>query len=408
VPWESRTHFDDDRLRIERDDHESARLVIPWNVDSQGDLTLSSGTLIERDEPYHLALEIARGTLFRIRNQVAYWQAHGLVVPDSLASRLNRATDCFIDAAIRSGRPQDMREPANRAISESIACLPELIDSFVKLCSAKDDGANGTWYGSVVDTGQNELDQRGRASTAVVPFRWKHVEANQNEFDWSAIEKTVQRCRRKDLRIFGGNLFDLGAESLPDWLYLWQDDDDALESFVARYTMAVVGQFRQKVNVWQCHISCNTDPGMMLTEEQRLRLAVRAIEAVRHADSQGSLVVVMDQPWCESMVRQTSDLTPIQLADMLCRSELDVTGFGLQFRFGTTLSDTLCRDALEFGRLIDIWSLLGKPLFVHLESKMSTPSPLFDETMRSILSLLKTKRAVHGIIWDDSVSRLRP
>jgi hypothetical protein len=405
VPWEGSTHFDNERLRIERDDRESARLVIPWNVDAGGSMALSTGTLIERRESYHLDLELARGTLSHIRSQIWHWQTQGFVCPATVSTRLARATEFFIDAALDQRHPQEVSKQANASIGESCGSLSELVASYVTFCRSRETLPNHIWHGLRLNPGQSPPDLADKITTAVVPFRWKDCEPNQDDFDWSSVENAIRQCRQMDLRILGGQLFDLGPDSIPDWLYLWQGDDDALESFVERYTTRAVNRFRQQVHAWQCNVSCHTDPGLMLTEEQRLRHAVRAIEAIRRADSKAPLLVVMDQPWAECMACQTSDLTPIQFADMLVRSDLNVTGFGLQLTFGTSLSDTLLRDTLEFGRLVDVWSQLGKPLIVFLGSTMPQLTRVLEETIGSVQLLFSTKRAVQGIVWDHSLIR---
>ena len=62
--WES-----DRVLRLERDSHESGNVYIPWQVEGHGELLLCTATLMERDRPYHLPVELARGTVNRSATQ---------------------------------------------------------------------------------------------------------------------------------------------------------------------------------------------------------------------------------------------------------------------------------------------------------------------------------------------------
>ena len=54
-----------------------------------GVLMTSTATVIERPQPYHLALELARGKVNQVRGQAADWLQGGLQVPVSL-TRLRR------------------------------------------------------------------------------------------------------------------------------------------------------------------------------------------------------------------------------------------------------------------------------------------------------------------------------
>src|SRR5207302_11009049 len=58
-----------DQLRLIRDVDESGYLVVPWQIDGIGRLMGSTATLIERPEPYRLAVELARGKLNQLRGQ---------------------------------------------------------------------------------------------------------------------------------------------------------------------------------------------------------------------------------------------------------------------------------------------------------------------------------------------------
>ena len=74
LPTACQKVWEEDRvLRLERDNHESACVYIPWQVEGHGELLLSTATLRERDCPYHLAVELARGTVNRLRSKAEMW-----------------------------------------------------------------------------------------------------------------------------------------------------------------------------------------------------------------------------------------------------------------------------------------------------------------------------------------------
>ncbi len=70
TPWESRVTCADDRLTVTRAARESGRLITPWTVPGFGSVALTTATLIPRERPYHLVLELCRGTLSRIHSQL--------------------------------------------------------------------------------------------------------------------------------------------------------------------------------------------------------------------------------------------------------------------------------------------------------------------------------------------------
>ena len=82
VSWPVRTSVEGGELVLQRSVSDSANLQVPWPVEGYGRLTLASGSLMERPEPYLLPLEIARGMIVQVRNQLSEWQVIGLTVPE--------------------------------------------------------------------------------------------------------------------------------------------------------------------------------------------------------------------------------------------------------------------------------------------------------------------------------------
>src|SRR3954454_2065334 len=102
-----------------RDNNESGRLFVPWPVEGFGTPIVGTATLAERPKPYSLAVELARGKLNDVRNQLADWKQMGLRVPPELDGILAEAHRAFIRAAT-SG---DDNEASFRFAQESLAAV---------------------------------------------------------------------------------------------------------------------------------------------------------------------------------------------------------------------------------------------------------------------------------------------
>src|SRR6478609_3586533 len=99
VPWECRVTLAEEGVVIERDTRESGYLYFPWKVAGRGLVQLSSGSLMERPRAYNLPIELARGTLNRLRNQASAWQIQGMAIPPTWLEALQIATTTFARAA---------------------------------------------------------------------------------------------------------------------------------------------------------------------------------------------------------------------------------------------------------------------------------------------------------------------
>jgi hypothetical protein len=101
VPWASQAVWDGQILTVEREVRESGMLAIPWTVPSHGEYVLQTTSLVERRQPYLLQLELARGTLHRLRSQLSNWKLLGYRPSDATTHDLAAAHEAFIVAATR-------------------------------------------------------------------------------------------------------------------------------------------------------------------------------------------------------------------------------------------------------------------------------------------------------------------
>ena len=77
-------------MSCHREGTESGRLFVPWPVPGFGTPIVGNGHPGRARDPYNLAVELARGKLNDLRNQLADWRLMGLRTPADLDSALKR------------------------------------------------------------------------------------------------------------------------------------------------------------------------------------------------------------------------------------------------------------------------------------------------------------------------------
>ena len=170
------------------------------------------------------------------------------------------------------------------------------------------------------------------------------IEADEGRQNWAFADAKLQWCQSHGLRICGGPLIELACRTLPDWIYLWEGDFDNLLIVAGDYVRTVVQRYRGKVHFWNATGRLITGDALRLDEEQKLQLAGRVIETIRSVDTQAPVLVSFDQPWAEYMSGHDAELSPLQFADALVRSNLGIAGIGLEIDLGTAPHATLPRD----------------------------------------------------------------
>jgi hypothetical protein len=423
VPFPSRNKAEGDQFVIARDVRESGNLHILWHVPGRGPLLLSTASLMERDRAYLLPVELARGTLNRLRNQQAQWQALGLSVPAGYETLLQNAMLDFGRAATQQANPLVACAAAEASIAHALNAIDLLSGAYVEQVLAlrhEQTERLATILGAALPL--QTLTEPGTRlyvnafNAAVVPFSWRAVEPTEGVFDWTIPDRHFQWLRGKSLKVCAGPLLRLDASVMPDWMYLWEDDFEAIQGYVQQYLTATVTRYRGQVQVWQCAAGLNLPGGLPLTEEQKLRLAVLAIDAVRRSDPRTPVVVNFEQPWGEYLQQEEMDLPPYHFADALVRADLGLSGVGLEINLGYSPGGTLPRDVLELSRLIDRWSTLNVPLLALITAPSSpvvsatalskvttihdqlTPASQAD-LLRPWIDMLLAKQAIHGVLW---------
>ena len=346
TPWVVHAEADDGELVLERDVSDSGSVTVPWHVEGHGLLALSTGTLVERWEPYHLPLELARGTINVLRTQLYEWQSIGLTVPDEVYGLLKEALLKFSWAVVQQdGGDAAAAQEALRIALDGSQLLAAAYAEQVIAVRRRATGRLPSLLGGTLSS--PEMDEAAARSflaafnMAMVPVYWRDVEATEGSFDWSACDRQIQWCREQGLRICLGPLLQPDARGLPDWVYLWDDDFESLLSAAGQFVDAAVNRYRGKVDLWHCAARVNTSQVLRFSEEEKLRMVAWIVCRVKQLDPDHPPMIGIDQPWGEYQGRRAVDLSPIHFADALVRARLDLKAIFLEMNFGCFAGGTL-------------------------------------------------------------------
>ena len=301
TPWIADVRREDDELLLERDVDDSGCVTVPWHVERHGVVALTTGTLVERWEPYHLPLELARGTLNLLRTQLFEWQEAGIPVPDEVHRLVKQSQVQFSQAVVQ---PQ---EDGGRAAGESIRSA---LDAGQLLAAAYADqviaNRRRTAGRLPSNSGRRVCQRRNRfRRRTLVPVRLQRglganlladVEAVEGEYDWTDCDRRMEWCRAKGIRVCLGPLVQLDGRGLPDWVYLWEDDFESLAAAAGQFVEAAVNRYRGKVDLWHSAARANTAKALRFSDEERLRLVAWVVCRVKQLDPDRPHVVGIDQP----------------------------------------------------------------------------------------------------------------
>jgi hypothetical protein len=376
-PWSTRSGWDGDELVVARGVDDSGYVYVPWRVDGHGPRLLGTTTLMERDAPYLLEVELARGLIQRLRSRAFIWEWLGLDVPPPLSARLRAATTLFSRAATSQDDLATAAGFANQALAAALDVADDLVKTYAEqaLDARQRQTPVSTLLGVTLGPNLPSVATRRQLVDACtimqVPVGWRTIENREGKREWKSTDEQLAWCQTAGLKVAAGPLLRMDDRGVPDWMYLWEGDDDNLARLLLEHVRAVVSRYTGRVHLWHVASRVNNGRLMSLDEESRLNLVAKAVQLVRKIDPRTPTVVSFDQPWAEYLVDQDNDLAPWHYADALVRADLGISGFGLEINAGCWPRGTAHRPAFEYGRLVDQWSQLGLPLMVMLTAPSS-------------------------------------
>ncbi len=434
IPWRCHHRLEGDQFSIGREIEESGKLNIVWPTSSVGNVCLSTTSLRISEEPYTLAVELARGTVNRLKSQTAEWQRAGLKLSDDFFPLAENSLSQFLHALTSVGDDLSQHSQAQQAIDLALQAAVSLCDTFsVQALEARrqSEGRLATLFGVRM---QSELALASIGDALAAAFNLicvgadlGSVESSSGKRRFDAFDEQVAWANRENKKVCIGPLVNFRQGSLPQWMVLLNEGFDSVLQAACRHAQETVERYRGQTHIWNCAAGLNVPGEMDWSDEEVLRMAVSLIETVRRADERCPVLLTIDQPWSEYLRNDANGISPLHFADALIRADLGLSGLALELNFDSWPGGSFPRDPIEVNRLIDRWSMLGLPLMIILSSPTNsnldsqhsgTPHPATPEQVRqvsawqmaspqsghiapeTIVRLLLSKPSVHAVIWN--------
>ena len=320
-------------LVCHRDTNESGRLFVPWFVEGLGVLIIGTATLGERFEPYDLAVELARGRLNEVRNQLADWVQMGLRTTPELDRLMAESRRSFVTAVVARDAPDLSHAAAQASLAAACKAGTLMVEAYTRQVLHNRLSATPklpTSLGGVL-VGDPKLSAWANEAgpffnAAQLPCSWKTIAPTEGRYRWDQFDAQLAWCRKHRLAIQAGPVLEFSEGALPDWLWLWEGDFDSILGFVEDYVRQVMTRYRGKVPVWHLVHRAATSDFLGLSEEEQIRLTARVIQVARQVDTTAQLSIGVDRPWAEWMGSSAFQLGPLHMADYLVRAELGLGG----------------------------------------------------------------------------------
>ncbi|MHC4879347.1 MAG: endo-1,4-beta-xylanase [Planctomycetota bacterium] len=414
-------------IELRRMNSDSGKVHFPYPVAGFGRPLISTATLREHDDAYLLPLELARGKICQVRNQLASWEALGMTIPDTFRETHRQSHTLFAQATSEKGNLQRAAELADQAIAKACGAADMLARSYIEQrlrVRLKRTPQLPVSFGCSVNceqtVSQHEDTFCQAFNAAAIPIAWSRVEPQEGEYDWDLCDQLVDWCSEHRLLMKAGPLLDFSTHGLPQWLEQWGHDFYNLQSFLCDFVETAISRFSGRIRFWEVSSRVNTGGAFKLNEEERLTLVAKTLEVARQRDEEAQLLIRIEDPWGTYQMSGDHRLSPMQFVDALLRCGIGLSGVNLEIAVGYQQRGGAPRDLLDFSRLIDQWSMLEVPLHLTLAFPSSADanphclqdlavdrngwrSPWSSESQAdwidSYVPMLMAKQSVVGIYW---------
>lgn len=388
-------------LTVARNRDESGHVFLAWPTGEWGDLVLSTSTLPEADDPWRAAVEVARGTLHRLRNQMSAWEEGGLEIPAELHGLCGEAAALLASAVLEPDEGQ-ASVAARRSIENSVRTIFRLCrvfgDQVARLRIGNPNLAR-FWTGCLL-----------RPDDPALPTAWERLELAELG---SLVPAGSGQPAGAAKAVALGPIVDAAPNGFNEQLQSL-NGFDARRDLILQSARARLANLPCEPRFIHAVAGLNGTGHRLLSYPQQLQLTLDVLQAVEDSGVRSPAMVSFDNPWGERLARSVGGTHPLQIADSLLRRGTRISMLGLEINLDYHLCGSVARDPLQWLDMLDLWSQLGLPLVILLRVPGQLPAGneavrpnMHDEhrleLIRTVIPMLVARPIVQGILWQELV-----
>ncbi|MEM7629361.1 MAG: endo-1,4-beta-xylanase [Planctomycetota bacterium] len=439
-----------------------------------GSLTLQTCLLPERNAPYLLSLELARHRIMLFLNKLEQWQLAHLAPTDPVMRLFELARLAFTDALVaqRHEAPPECRGFSPDAHKLALRALWLAVEASERLAARHaqqqfTQRADGSLYRSLAEAAGHQPPAKGApppimnqqsfgvvvpqppaigvavspgafgdpakqalkagADFIVTPMRWTDMEPAEGSYSYQGTDRWIEwAVRDARLPVVAGPIIDFSPGSLPEWMFIWENDYDTLRELVYEHVRAIVTRYRRTVARWTICSGLHLNTALRINFEQMMDLTRIAAVVVRKLHPAAKIQVEIAEPWGESYTANRRSLPPSLYAEMIAQAGVAIDTLGVRVHMGEARTGGSTRDLMAFSTMLDHYAGLDRPVALTAvgaparppaSSPADTPagwwrSPWSDAAqahwLEAYLGLALSKPYVQSVCWQGVTDAVTP
>ena len=343
-------------------------LALLWEAGEAGRFLLPTARVPEKKHPYNLNVELARAQIGRILQKREDWGLFDFPGAKALNKEFSAIRKTFV-ASLQAPSPTEAAALADRALADSVT-LGEKVTLFHADILLNRRRATGSLaeLGCRVDLFASADEYTNRLQDVfdfiAVPLPWKQTEPKERHYQYAQVDAWINWAARAKKRVHAGPLLSFEPPHLPEWLYIWEHDYEALRDLAYEHIQRIVQRYERHVGVWNVVSGIHAVNSFNLNFDQLMELTRMSCLLVKKLAPQSEVLIDLTMPWGEYYARNQRTIPPLLYADMAVQSGIKFDAFGLQIYMGVPVDGYYVRDLMQISSMLDEFVGFGKNLHI--------------------------------------------
>ncbi|HSW44816.1 MAG TPA: endo-1,4-beta-xylanase [Phycisphaerae bacterium] len=378
VPLRAELEFRESEICCAKRADGPAALALLWPIPGCGAMLLETSRLTDREHPYNLPLELARGRLMRISLKREDWGLFDFEGVEPLNNEYEQGRDLLVEA-LKADNVAEQSQLGDKALQMAVMTGEKLSKFHADLFLARRKQIHaftrrtlGCWVD--IANGSDAYRQAIKESADLVylPVPWRLLEPKRGEVNWRPFDSWVEWLAKSRIPMRLGPLVSFSQSHLPVWL-IGETAYEAVRNLCFEHIRRMVDRYGNYVFQWDVVSGIHAENTFDFNFEQLMEITRVSVALVKQLAPKAQTLVDVIAPWGEYYARNQRTIPPMLYADMIVQSGVGFDGLGVQFLFGQAADGMYIRDMFQISDKLDRLGSLGKTLHVTAVQVPSEP-----------------------------------
>ncbi len=343
-------------------------LMLLWDAGKPGKMLLPTTRLPDRKAPYNLNVELTRARVMQLIQKREDWGLFDYDKAQALNSEFEGVRRLFI-SSLNCDDPAKAAVAADDALAKAIVLSEKITlfhgDIFLNR-RRQSTSAGRAGFGCVVDLLSGNQRYRQRLASGFdfvsIPVSWKHLAPKERSYKWEHVDDWINWAAANRRPVHAGPLVSFDPADVPEWLYLWEYDYEAIRDMIYEHIQRVVQRYEPKLRLWRVACGLHAHNSFNMSFEQIMELTRMSCSLVKKLAPKSVVLIDLVFPWGEYYARNQRTIPPMLYAGMAVQSGIRFDAFGVQVYMGAPQDGMYVRDFMQISAMLDEFVGFGVPL----------------------------------------------